>query len=109
MQNLVSRLGVVFIFVSFGIWEIINPGYWTAFVPQIALMFGDPILLVKIHGLVLTIIGLGILSGFYLRYFAIAGALLMLEIVITLFTESGWSDILVRDIGILLFTISLIF
>ncbi len=109
LRSLLGRIGVSFVFLSFGTWEIIQPDYWTAFIPSFLAHVGTPALLVRMHGIVLSLLGLGILLEFYVWFFAFIGTLVMLEIVIGLWLDSGFTDIFVRDAGILLFTASLIF
>lgn len=97
-----------FIFLIFGVWELINPQYWVGFVPQFLLTF-YPTILVIIHGIVLTFLGIWIATGKWLRIAAIVGTLVMAQIVISLLVLSGFSDLLVRDVTILLFILSLVF
>ena len=108
MRKLITRGGIAFIFIVFGFWELINPGYWTGFIPKFLSGF-DLFLLVKIHGLTLIALGLGLLSGIYLKKFAIASTLVMLSIVMSILINDGFNDILIRDIVILLFDSTLIF
>ena len=110
LHYFIGRIALAFIFMTFGVWEIIQPGYWTAFVPQFALAFASPFTLIMIHGAVLVILGLGlILLPRYRRIIASISALVLLIIIVTIVTSSGFSDILVRDMTIFLFTLSLIF
>lgn len=108
MSKLITRGALAFIFIVFGVWEIIQPGYWTGFIPRFLSGF-DLFLLLKIHALTLIALGLGLLSGVYLKKFAIASTLMMLSIVILILMNDGFNDILVRDIVILLFASTLIF
>ncbi len=105
-----ARLGAASIFLTFGIWEIVQPTYWTGFVPQYALTLAPVNTLVIVHGIILVPIGLAFLFlSRYIRYVAIIASLVLISIIFTLAMESGLSDILVRDVSILLFTIALIF
>ena len=107
-RKLLSSFSIFFVFIVFGVWEIINPNYWAGFIPTFMSSLLNPLLLVRFHGIVLGVIGLWLISGFQRRIAAIFSALIMLEIVISL-SLSGFSDILVRDIAIFIFTLSLIF
>lgn len=109
LRKLIPRLGISFIFITFGIWEIIQPGYWTGFVPRFLKDFIDVSLTVQIHGAILLVLGLGLMSGFQTKKLGIASTLIMLSIVFSLLLNFGFSDILVRDIVILLFASTLIF
>ena len=112
IHYLIARISIAFIFLTFGIWEIIQPAYWTAYLPGFAFNLGfiSPDSLLMVHGAVLILLALGLLFlSRYLRIFASLSALVMLSIVASLIMSTGWDDVLVRDITILLFTISLIF
>jgi hypothetical protein len=47
--------------------------------------------------------------GRKMRYVAILGSLMLLQIVLALIVESGFNDLVVRDVTIFLFVASLIF
>ena len=100
---------LAFIFIVFGLWEIFNPQYWAGFVPQFAASIFNALILVRIHGVVLSLTALWLVSGKKRKYAAILSSLIMLEIVISLLVSTGFSDLLVRDIVILILAISLIF
>lgn len=106
-RSLITRIGIAFIFIVFGVWEIVQPKYWEVFVPEF-LGFLDRLLLVKIHGVVLLVLGIGILAGFQLKKLGIAAVLILLSIVFSVWLRYGFSDILIRDIVILLFASTLI-
>ncbi len=109
IRHWMSIGAVSFIFLVFGIWELTKPDYWIGYVPSFAYKLLDPLILVRIHGFVLLIAGIWILSRRYLKYSAVIGSLIMADIVVTLFITSGFTDLLVRDIGIMLFVLSLAF
>ena len=103
----IGRLGMAFCFLSFGIWELVQANYWTAYVPSFISSSINPILLVHVHGIILTIVGLGVLIGLYPRLFTGLSVLIMLEIVSSVISAEGFSDILIRDIAILFFAVAL--
>jgi hypothetical protein len=109
MKKLITRVGISFIFITFGAWEIIDPAYWSGFVPKFLEGLVDLFLAVRVHGIILLILGLGIMSGFQQKKFGIASTLTMGSVVFSLLVNFGFSDILVRDIVILLFASTLIF
>lgn len=109
IRNLLSRFGVGFIFITIGLWELIQPEYWSSFVPKFMASILDPIFLVRGHGAVLLLLGLGILVGFYLRQLSIIGCLIMAEIILSLLLTLGFNDIAVRDITIFFFVATLAF
>ena len=108
IMHYILIFAAAFVMLSFGIWELINPGYWAGFVPS----FLSPLnilLLVRIHGAVLTILGLWFLSGKKIKLASIIGAIILVDIVISILISGGFSDLLVRDIAILLLIIALYF
>lgn len=100
---LLGRLALAFCFLSFGIWEIIAPSWWTSYIPGF-LNGIDPIMLVLAHGIALTIAGLGVLSGYFPRFFTGLSALMLLEISVEILMQEGFSDVFIRDVALLLFT-----
>ena len=108
-SKIIARFGVLFIFLTFGIWEIIDPNYWIGFAPSFVAKTTNVLLLIKIHGIVLSVIGMGIFFSRYVKFFAFLATIIMLQIIVSLWLASGFSDLLVRDISILIFTISLMF
>lgn len=109
-SRILTRFGIFFLFLTFGIWEIIDPGYWIGFAPSFIVKSVSALLMVKIHGIILSIIGAGIFfSRRHLKFFAILASLIMIQIVGSLWLASGFTDLLVRDIAILIFAVSLVF
>lgn len=109
-SRIIARFGALFLFLTFGVWEIVVPDYWIGFVPSFVAKSFNVLLLVKIHGIVLSVIGAGIFfSRKYSRLFAILAVVMMIQVVVSLWFTSGFSDLFVRDIAILIFTISLMF
>lgn len=109
IRHIVSRIALAVIFIGIGIWEIVQPQYWNAFVPAFLSSSISANLLVNVHGVILLIIGLAVLSGAYLRIAAILATLVMLEIIVLLVFESGFTDLLIRDTAVLLLAVALIF
>ena len=106
---MLTRVALAFVFVIFGLWEMTNPQGWTAFViPAIANLY-NPVYLVVAHGFVLFVIGVALLLGIYIRVFSALAVLVMLEVIASLFILSGFTDVLVRDVAILLLAASLFF
>lgn len=108
-SRIIARFGILFLFLTFGIWEIIDPNYWIGFTPSFIVKLASALLLVKIHGIILLIIGAGIFFSKHIRLFASLAVLIMLQIVLSLWLASGFTDLLVRDIAILIFAVSLAF
>ena len=108
LSQALSRLAVAFCFLGFGIWELISPITWTSYVPAFVQNFLDPVILVLVHGIVLTVSGLAVFSGWKSRFFTGLSALIMLEICIEIFLQEGFSDIFIRDMAIFLFIAAMV-
>ena len=110
IRHYLTVYAAAFIFIVFGFWEIINPGHWSGFVPSfISNIFSNVNILVQIHGIVLTLIGICFVFGFKRKIASVLGTLVMLDIVFSLFLESGLTDLLVRDIVIAILIASIFF
>ncbi len=108
-RHLMTRAAIGFVFASFGLWELFDPQYWTGFVPNGISAIIASQTLVLLHGVVLLVLGTAILLGAWLRWTAILATLMLVEICAGLLLASGFSDLLVRDLGLLLFTLSMVF
>ena len=108
ISRFLASLAISIVFIIFGIWEILQPNYWIGFVPGYASVIMSVTTLVIIHGLVLAILGVWLITGIKKKAAAILSALVMLDIIISV-SEGGFSDVLVRDIGLFILTLSLIF
>lgn len=99
---LVMRTFLGFVFAWFGISEVLNPRYWSGYVPQVLReILPIPILpLVQGHGAVLTFLAICFLFRFKLRYTGILAMLVLLSIIGGLISMNGFDEIVVRDIGI---------
>jgi uncharacterized membrane protein len=109
IRHILARIALAVIFIGIGIWEVVQPQYWNAFVPQFLSNIINANTLVGIHGVVLLIVGLAVLSGTYLRIASILAVLIMLEIMATLIFESGFTDLVIRDAAVLVLALSLAF
>lgn len=108
-RHLLLRLAIAFVFLSFGIWELIDPQYWVGFIPGWTMVLGPAVTIAMLHGAVLVLVGLAVLLGLWLRWSALLASLMLLEICLGLLLSSGFSDLLVRDVGLLLVAVALIF
>ena len=109
LRHLFSRLALASIFIAFGVWEIVQPSFWSYYVPSFLGTFVPIDTLVILHGSILLVIGLAVLLGVYLRVASAMAALMMLFIIADLVSVSGFSDLVVRDIVVLLLAVSLFF
>ena len=109
IRHILTRLAVAQVLIIFGIWEIVQPVYWNSFVPAFVSSFMNINLFVQLHGIFILILGIAILIGAYLRISAALAALTTLAVIVFLLVSSGFSDIIVRDIVIVLVAASLVF
>lgn len=98
----VMRFFLGFVLLWFGVQEVIEPRYWSGYVPPIVLQFFpfSVNVFVQIHGLVLCLLGLGLFFKILIRFtgFIIMGVLL--SIISGLIMTQGFNEIVVRDIGL---------
>ena len=109
IRHILTRLAVAQVLIIFGIWEIVQPVYWNSFVPTFVSSFMNINLFVQLHGIFILILGIAILIGAYLRISTALAALTTLAVIVFLLVSSGFSDIIVRDIVIVLAAASLVF
>lgn len=98
-ENVLSYV-LGFVVAWFGLNEILAPQEWVAFAPP---FLGDGTLainLVVIHGIVLASCALLLFFNIYRRIAAAILALIFAEVIVGLVTQTGFSDIAVRDIGL---------
>ena len=96
------RFSLGFVFLWFGISEILNPRYWSGYVPQMAIeLLPIPILpFVQMHGAVLVFLAICLIFRFYLKYVGVLAILVLLSIIGGLISMNGFDEIVVRDIGL---------
>ncbi|MDE2030753.1 MAG: hypothetical protein KGI58_00635 [Patescibacteria group bacterium] len=107
-ENILSY-AIGFVVVWFGLHEMFNPQDWVTFAPP---FLGDGALannLVVLHGIILTSCGILLFINSYRHVVSIILSLVFIEIILTLVTQTGLSDIAVRDIGLFGMAISLFF
>ena len=109
VRHILCRLALAQVLIIFGVWEIVQPVYWNAFVPNIFSSIMSINLFVQLHGALILILGIAVLLGIYLRISAILAALTTLSVIIFLIVVSGFTDLVVRDIVIVLVAASLAF
>ena len=109
IRKYLTNYSLALIFIVFGIWELVNPVYWSGFVPALISNFLGNIMIVRVHGLVLAAIGVALAVGYKIKLASAIGTLVMLGIVISLYMGAGFTTILVRDFVIMCFTASIFF
>lgn len=107
--RLVVRLGAAALFLIFGVWEVTQPSYWIGFIPSFAVGLAAPNFLVMVHGVILLFLGFLFLTNSAVRYAAVAATLVLLSMVVTMYMQTGFNDLLVRDAVITVFVASLMF
>ncbi len=93
----------------FGVSEIFSPQDWTAFAPAFLGTGNLVIALVITHGILLSMAAAALILNYHRKIMSAAVILLLLEIVANLVVQSGFSDVVIRDIGLLGAAISLFF
>ena len=103
----IIRISLALVLLWFGIDEIINPENWFGYIPSwltsiLPLDIGTFIIM---NGIFEIIVGFLLLIGLHTRIIAFIAALHLLSITIAV----GYNDIAVRDFGLTLMAVSLIF
>jgi len=108
--QLVLRIGLAIVFLWFGIDKFIQPQFWLdAWVPvavqnlfeRVSVMPHD---LIHLVGIFEVLVGLSLATGFFLRYFAIAGSVFLVAV----FVAHPFNEVLIRDVGLLAGLVSLV-
>jgi uncharacterized membrane protein YphA (DoxX/SURF4 family) len=95
-----ARLLLGLVLLWFGYHELVAPGLWTGYVPVLSATSRAAQVLVLAHGWLLLVIAVALLGGVAPRLAAGVAAVLLLEIVISLWV-TGLSDLVLRDVGVL--------
>ncbi len=110
-SNLVLRLGLAVVFFWFGIDKFFHPDYWiNAWVPQSVSSFAAnfkirPTDIIYISGVFEVLVGTSLATNIFIAFFSSLAVLFMGNIMFF----NGFSEILVRDIGLMGALLSLIF
>jgi len=100
----IIRVGIAIVFLWFGISKIIDPTAWISWLPQWIVQL--PISVTTnliIQGMIETVVGALLLIGLFTRFAAVIAALTMVIVIISV----GYSDIAIRDLGILSIAVAL--
>lgn len=105
--HLLIRVGLAIVFLWFGIDKFIHPTYWlNAWVPDAFVSFLARLKLsgtdfIYFGGIFEVLVGVSLVSGFFIKYFSAAAALFLVVVSVTTFgLTHAYSEILVRDIGL---------
>lgn len=110
-SNLVLRLSLAIVFFWFGIDKFFHPAYWVnAWVPQSVSLFAAsfnirPTDIIYISGVFEVLVGTSLVTNIFIAFFSSAALLYMGSIMFF----NGFSEVLVRDIGLMGAFLSLIF
>lgn len=96
-----GRVALGLVFAWFGYHELVQPRLWTGYVPVLSSTSTLAVWLVLTHGWLLLLLAASLVFGILPRLAAGIGALMMLEIVLSLSLTQGLSDIVLRDVGVL--------
>lgn len=96
------RVSLGFVLLWFGVNEVLDPRYWSGYVPSLVasfLPFGVN-LFVQMHGVVLSLLALSLFFKFYIRYTGLLAVGVIFLIISGLIMIDGFNEIVVRDIGL---------
>jgi len=85
----------------FGYHELVTPQLWTGYVPGFSATSDLAIALVLAHGWLLLVLAVAITAAIALRLAAAVSALLLVQIVLELAVTGGFTDLTLRDVGVL--------
>ena len=97
----VGRMLFGVVLAWFGYHELVQPSLWTGYVPLVSTSSSLAVLLVLAHGWLLLMLAVAVFAGIAVRAAAAVSVVLLLEIVISLTMTTGFSDLILRDVGVL--------
>ena len=103
VRHVAMRLGLGFVMGWFGLQELRSPSEWAVFVPAFV-SDASPVAvndLVVLHGFLLVLAAASVVLGLFYLPGALLGVGLVVEIVFGLWYDSGFNDLVVRDLGLL--------
>ena len=114
--HLLIRIGLAIVFLWFGMDKFIHPVYWlNAWVPDAFVSFLVRLKLsgtdfIYLGGIFEVLVGVSLVSSFFVKYFSAAAALFLVVVSVTTFGLTHiFSEILVRDIGLIGALLALVF
>lgn len=108
LKKLAERYPVVmrwflgFVLLWFGINEVIDPRYWSGYVPPIVLQFFpfSVNVFVQSHGLILSLLGLALFFKIHIPITGFVTMGVLLSIIGGLIMMDGFNEVVVRDVGL---------
>ena len=107
LRHILMRIALAFVFISIGIWEIVQPSYWSFYIPEFLTVLASATTLTMFHGAVMLILGIAVLLGIRLKVSAGLCSIMMIAIIGDLIAAFGFNDIVIRDIAILLLAVAI--
>ena len=110
-SNLILRLSMAAVFFWFGMDKFFHPDYWVnAWVPQSVALFTAnfkirPVDIIYMSGVFEVLVGTSLVTNIFIVFFSSMGLLFMGSIMLF----NGFSEVLIRDIGLMGVFLSLIF
>jgi uncharacterized membrane protein YphA (DoxX/SURF4 family) len=98
-----TRIGISFVFLWFGVNQIFNPSDFMGYLPEMILALESASTIVVLNGVAELVLGLLLLFGKWTRFVALVLALHLVGIISSL----GYNDIAVRDVGLFIVTVSI--
>ncbi len=108
--TLVARVGIAAVFLWFGIDKFIHPIEWAGWVPDwmTALIPMSLVSFMYIQGAIETVVGALLLIGYQTRFAALLAVVTLCGVILAMI-GTGSTDVLLRDVGLLAASISLLF
>jgi uncharacterized membrane protein YphA (DoxX/SURF4 family) len=103
--KILLRISLALLFLWFGVNQLYSPANWTGFVPEQISSIISAGTIVFLNGILEVILGLTLLVGIYTRLSALILALHLFPIALSM----GYSAITIRDLGLALATLSIVF
>lgn len=101
----ILRVSVSFVFLWFGLSQILNPSGWTRMIPEYVSFLASPLTLVYINGVFEVLLALLLVMGYKIR---IVSGLLFLHLL-HIVTVVGYGPTGARDFALSLATLSIFF
>jgi len=106
----VARVGIAAVFLWFGIDKFVHPIEWAGWVPDwmSALIPMSLVSFMYIHGAIETLVGVLLLVGYQTRMAALLAVITLCGVILAMI-GTGSTDVLLRDVGLLAASLSLLF
>ena len=110
-SNVILRISLAIVFFWFGIDKFFHPDYWiNAWVPQSVSLFAAnlkirPADIIYMSGVFEILVGTSLVTNIFIPFFSSLAVLFLVSVMFF----NGFSEVLVRDIGLMGALLSLIF